>query len=284
MQRSCAIPAPRNPGPGRAREVRVRFDDVSSKLQESYNTLPRDIFGSTGMPANILLVEDEPAIKELIAANRPRRPPCGARQRRRARISRARGAADLVLLDWMLPAPRASVCPPVARRRAPHIPIIMLTARGENRFQRSPRFRDRRRRLHHQALQPAQAGRAHQGGAAPACPQTTGTWSRARRPAPGPRHPPMSARADRARAQTLRVPPAAFPLTHPERDAFACCNCSTGSGATTSSSEGRALWMYISAAALRARPSARRAGQTVRGGGYRFSVTPPRKPLRPPDP
>ncbi|MCK0510067.1 phosphate regulon transcriptional regulator PhoB [Aromatoleum buckelii] len=87
------------------------------------------------MPANILLVEDELAIQELIAASLSR---AGHRV---VRASDAEEAAqrlrdalpDLVLLDWMLPGMTGIE---FARRlradeRTREIPIIMLTARGE---------------------------------------------------------------------------------------------------------------------------------------------------------
>ena len=87
------------------------------------------------MPANILLVEDEPAIQELIAVNLTR---AGHHV---VRVSDAETAQrlvkdalpDLVLLDWMLPGMSGV---DFARRlradeRTRTIPIIMLTARGE---------------------------------------------------------------------------------------------------------------------------------------------------------
>ena len=87
------------------------------------------------MPANILLVEDEPAIQELIAVNLTR---AGYHV---VRVSDAETAErmvrealpDLVLLDWMLPGMSGVE---LARRlradeRTRAIPIIMLTARGE---------------------------------------------------------------------------------------------------------------------------------------------------------
>ncbi len=87
------------------------------------------------MPATILLVEDEPAIQELIAANLGR---AGHHVVRAADAESARGIVqsalpDLVLLDWMLPGMSGIE---FARRlradeRTRAIPIIMLTARGE---------------------------------------------------------------------------------------------------------------------------------------------------------
>jgi two-component system, OmpR family, phosphate regulon response regulator PhoB len=87
------------------------------------------------MPANILLVEDEPAIQELIAANLAR---AGHHVLRAADAETAQrivrdALPDLILLDWMLPGMSGI---DFARRlradeRTRAIPIIMLTARGE---------------------------------------------------------------------------------------------------------------------------------------------------------
>lgn len=85
--------------------------------------------------ANILLVEDEPAIQELLAFNVAQ---CGYRPIQafdvpaaQAEINRA--LPDLILLDWMLPGTSGVE---FARRlradsRTRDIPIIMLTARTE---------------------------------------------------------------------------------------------------------------------------------------------------------
>ncbi|MBD5801388.1 Phosphate regulon transcriptional regulatory protein PhoB [Azoarcus sp. Aa7] len=87
------------------------------------------------MAANILLVEDEPAIQELIAANLGR---AGHHVVRAGDAETAQrivreALPDLVLLDWMLPGMSGIE---LARRlradeRTRTIPIIMLTARGE---------------------------------------------------------------------------------------------------------------------------------------------------------
>ena len=87
------------------------------------------------MAADILLVEDEPAIQELVAVNLTR---AGHRV---IRASDAESALrmvnevlpDLILLDWMLPGVSGVE---LARRlradeRTREVPIIMLTARGE---------------------------------------------------------------------------------------------------------------------------------------------------------
>ncbi len=89
------------------------------------------------MTANILVVEDEPAIQELLAYNITQ---CGYRVLQAldaasamAHISRA--LPDLILLDWMLPGASGVE---LARRlradqRTRNVPIIMLTARGDER-------------------------------------------------------------------------------------------------------------------------------------------------------
>ncbi|MBL8437847.1 MAG: phosphate regulon transcriptional regulator PhoB [Zoogloeaceae bacterium] len=87
------------------------------------------------MAANILLVEDEPAIQELISANLTRAGhhvvPAGDGETALRLLRDA--LPDLVLLDWMLPGISGIE---LARRlrhddRTRAIPIIMLTARGE---------------------------------------------------------------------------------------------------------------------------------------------------------
>lgn len=87
------------------------------------------------MAANILLVEDEPAIQELIAFNLTQ---AGHHVLRastaEAAITLVRNALpDLVLLDWMLPGASGIE---VARKlrsdeRTRSVPIIMLTARSD---------------------------------------------------------------------------------------------------------------------------------------------------------
>ena len=87
------------------------------------------------MAANILLVEDEPAIQELIAVNLTR---AGHNVVRVADAESAQrlvreALPDLIVLDWMLPGMSGVE---LARRlradeRTRATPIIMLTARGE---------------------------------------------------------------------------------------------------------------------------------------------------------
>ena len=87
------------------------------------------------MPATILVVEDEPAIQELISA---------ALQHAGHRVMRADSAEeavplvsatlpDVVLLDWMLPGMSGVQFAKRLRGedRTRDLPIIMLTARGE---------------------------------------------------------------------------------------------------------------------------------------------------------
>ena len=86
------------------------------------------------MTASVLVVEDEPAIQELIALNLTR---AGHRVRRAIDAEEAQREInlelpDLILLDWMLPglsgidwARRLR-----AEERTRDVPIIMLTARG----------------------------------------------------------------------------------------------------------------------------------------------------------
>ena len=87
------------------------------------------------MPASILVVEDEPAIQELIAANlqmaghRVLRADDGEQALLRVREQ----VPDVILLDWMLPGVSGIQ---LARRfradeRTRDVPIIMLTARSE---------------------------------------------------------------------------------------------------------------------------------------------------------
>ncbi|MFA5824366.1 MAG: phosphate regulon transcriptional regulator PhoB [Gallionellaceae bacterium] len=89
------------------------------------------------MTANILVVEDEPAIQELLAFNVTQ---CGYRALQAYDADSAlalinRALPDLILLDWMLPGISGVE---LARRlradqRTHNIPIIMLTARTDER-------------------------------------------------------------------------------------------------------------------------------------------------------
>jgi two-component system phosphate regulon response regulator PhoB len=89
------------------------------------------------MAATILVVEDEPAIQTLIAVNLKRagHEVVGALDAEAAQRHINAALPDLVLLDWMLPGMSglelAKRLRADARTRA--VPIIMLTARGEER-------------------------------------------------------------------------------------------------------------------------------------------------------
>jgi len=88
------------------------------------------------MAASILVIEDEPAIQELIAVTLARN---GHTVRRTATASDAYAAVvealpDVILLDWMLPDGSG---PSLARKlrseaRTREVPIIMLTARASD--------------------------------------------------------------------------------------------------------------------------------------------------------
>ena len=87
------------------------------------------------MPVNILVVEDEHAIQELIALNLEQagQRPIMADSAEQALDRIQEELPDLVLLDWMLPGQSGIE---LARRlrgdaRTKALPIIMLTARGE---------------------------------------------------------------------------------------------------------------------------------------------------------
>jgi len=87
------------------------------------------------MPANILVVEDEPAIQELLAMNLELAGHQVLRARdaeEAARLVR-HALPDLVLLDWMLPGQSGIAFARQLRQdeRTKAVPIIMLTARGQ---------------------------------------------------------------------------------------------------------------------------------------------------------
>jgi len=91
----------------------------------------------TAMAGAILVVEDEPAIQELIAVNLEH---AGHQVLRAANVPEAEALVrevlpDLVLLDWMLPGPPGLSFARQLRadQRTKDIPIIMLTARAEER-------------------------------------------------------------------------------------------------------------------------------------------------------
>jgi len=89
------------------------------------------------MSAKILIVEDEPAIQELLAFNVTQAgfQPLRADDADSAWEQIRNNVPDLILLDWMLPNTSGVVLAKQLRAeaRTKDIPIIMLTARGEER-------------------------------------------------------------------------------------------------------------------------------------------------------
>jgi two-component system phosphate regulon response regulator PhoB len=84
----------------------------------------------------VLVVEDEPAIQELIAVNLARNGHCVRRaaNAKEAYDAVAEALPDVILLDWMLPDGSG---PALAKRlraeaRTREVPIIMLTARASD--------------------------------------------------------------------------------------------------------------------------------------------------------
>jgi two-component system phosphate regulon response regulator PhoB len=98
-------------------------------------TIPsRNVLIIVTMPANILLVEDEPAIQELIAVNLEH---AGHHVIRAKDAETALGIVrnalpDLLLIDWMLPGMSGVALARQMRQeeRTKAIPIILLTARS----------------------------------------------------------------------------------------------------------------------------------------------------------
>lgn len=87
------------------------------------------------MPSSILVVEDEPAIAELIAVNMQHAGhyPIRAYNAEQALSLMSDVLPDLVLLDWMLPGKSGVMFAKELRanERTRQIPISMLTARSE---------------------------------------------------------------------------------------------------------------------------------------------------------
>ncbi len=87
------------------------------------------------MPAAILVVEDEPAIQELLAVNLEHAGHSVLRARDAEQATKlVRDVLpDLILLDWMLPGQSGAAFARALRRdeRTRQVPIIMLTARGQ---------------------------------------------------------------------------------------------------------------------------------------------------------
>ncbi|TXH72276.1 MAG: phosphate regulon transcriptional regulatory protein PhoB [Lysobacteraceae bacterium] len=87
------------------------------------------------MQKHILIVDDEPAIRDMVAfaLRKADYAPVHAGDAREAQAAIAERVPDLILLDWMLPGVSGLELARRWRREAltREIPIIMLTARGE---------------------------------------------------------------------------------------------------------------------------------------------------------
>ena len=87
------------------------------------------------MQKRILIVEDEPAIRDMVAfaLRKGEYDPVHAGDAREAQAAIADRVPDLILLDWMLPGTSGLELARRWRREAltREVPIIMLTARGE---------------------------------------------------------------------------------------------------------------------------------------------------------
>ena len=83
----------------------------------------------------ILIVDDEPAIREMVAfaLRKAGYQPAHAADAGEARLAIAERVPDLILLDWMLPGTSGLELARRLRREGltREVPIIMLTARGE---------------------------------------------------------------------------------------------------------------------------------------------------------
>jgi two-component system phosphate regulon response regulator PhoB len=93
--------------------------------------------GSPASPLapNVLVVEDEPALVELLTYNLQKAGfrTAVARDGEEAMVAVAEARPDLVLLDWMLPyVSGIEICRRIRRDPDTHdLPVILLTARGE---------------------------------------------------------------------------------------------------------------------------------------------------------
>src|SRR3546814_1002649 len=93
------------------------------------------------MHKRILIVDDEPAIREMVAfaLRKGEYEPAHAGDAREAQESIANRVPDLILLDWLLPGTSGIELARRCRREelTREIPIIMLTARGAENDRRS---------------------------------------------------------------------------------------------------------------------------------------------------
>jgi two-component system, OmpR family, phosphate regulon response regulator PhoB len=96
---------------------------------------PQRLHAEDVMQKRILIVDDEPAIRDMVAfaLRKGEYEPVHAGDGREAQAAIAERVPDLILLDWMLPGTSGLELARRWRRDAltRDIPIIMLTARGE---------------------------------------------------------------------------------------------------------------------------------------------------------
>ena len=121
--------------------------------------------------AEVLVVDDDVTVREVVVSylRAGGHEVTEASDGEAALASMRRDAADLVVLDLMLPGMGGiEVCRRL--RDGGEVPIIMLTALGTEN-DRLTGLRDGRRRLRDQAVQPARAGPARRLGAAPGRPE-----------------------------------------------------------------------------------------------------------------
>ena len=116
--------------------------------------------------ARVLVVDDDPTVREVVVSylRADRHEVAEAADGETALRRMREQPADLVVLDLMLPGiDGLEVCRRL--RATSDVPVIMLTALGR-RDRPGGRAGARRRRLRHQAVQPARAGAAGRLGAA----------------------------------------------------------------------------------------------------------------------
>src|SRR3546814_6864987 len=110
-------------------------DVCSSDLSTGRTGKPSEWKTRHAMHKRILIVDDDPAIREMVAfaLRKGEYEPAHAGDAREAQESIANRVPDLILLDWMLPGTSGIELARRWRREEPtrEIPIIMLTARGE---------------------------------------------------------------------------------------------------------------------------------------------------------
>ena len=193
----------------------------------------------------------------------------GARRRGRHPAA-ARASPDLVVLDWMLPGLSGiELCRRLrARPETRQLPIIMLTARGEESERvRGPRHR--RRRLHRQAVLGAGAAGARARAAAPRQPERVANVLDIGDIELDREKQRVLARRPRRRSRPDRIPPAGIPdgAARPRVLARAAARRRLGLATSISTS---APSTCMSAACARRSTAASEADpiRTVRGAGY----------------